>query len=381
MPHTPGTPHIPGRTSSPDKAADSAAAPVVKCLVWDLDGTLWPGTLLEDGEAELPEEIRRTVVELDARGILQSVASRNDHEHAWGWLEKLGIAQYFVLPKIGWGRKSDSILALAEELQFAANTIAFIDDQPVERAEVAYVLPEVRCYEASEATTLTRRPEFSPATVTVDSANRRAMYQAGFRREDARTQHRGSDEEFLKSLEMELTIQHATDEEISRVEELTLRTSQMNATGVHYSDTRLRALLADPRHDVLVTTLADRFGRHGAVGVLLLERLERRWHLKLLATSCRVVSFGTGSTILRWLIDAAAAAGVHLTADFRATERNRIMEVTYRFAGFTDLSCQDCGARSGDATAARCLHLLPTPQEPSPTMRVVAPRLGGGAER
>ncbi|MFD9368412.1 HAD-IIIC family phosphatase [Streptomyces sp. NPDC060020] len=362
-----------------------ADQPLVKCLVWDLDNTLWRGTILEDEEVELPEEIRRTVVELDARGILQSVASRNDHDLAWERLEKLGMAEYFVLPQIGWGRKSDSVRTIASQLQFAESVVAFIDDQPTERAEVTHELPAVRTYAAERATELTGLPEFSPAHVTQDAANRRAMYQAGFQREQAEQEHVGSSEEFLKSLDLRLVIEHAGDEHLARVEELTLRTSQMNATGVHYSDADLRALLADPDHDVLVMSLTDRFGGHGAVGVMLLERGRESWRLKLLATSCRVVSFGTGATILRWLMAQAHRAGVHLTADFRATDRNRIMEVAYRFAGFTQQPCPDCGPAAGSDAAdgaeagIQRLHLVPTAQDVSTTMRVTAPTLG--AER
>ncbi|MFI6682986.1 HAD-IIIC family phosphatase [Streptomyces sp. NPDC050485] len=357
-----------------EPASSTAAAPLVKCLVWDLDNTLWRGTLLEDEEVELTDEIRRTVVELDARGILQSVASRNDHDHAWARLEKLGLAEYFVLPQIGWGRKSDSVRAIAGQLQFAESVVAFIDDQPAERAEVTHELPAVRTYEAERARELTALPEFSPAQVTQDAANRRAMYQAGFKREQAQQEHSGSSEEFLRSLDLRLVIGHARDEDLARVEELTLRTSQMNATGVHYSDADLRALLADPDHDVLVMSLNDRFGSHGAIGVMLLERGSTRWHLKLLATSCRVVSFGTGATLLRWLTGQAHRAGVHLTADFRATERNRIMEVAYRFAGFGQQPCAGCGPAT-DSDVQR-LHLVPAAQDVSATMRVTAPTLG-----
>ncbi|GGW16459.1 hypothetical protein GCM10018980_19250 [Streptomyces capoamus] len=361
---------------------DEAGRPLIKCLVWDLDNTLWRGTLLEDEEVELPEEIRRTVKELDARGILQSVASRNDHDLAQERLEKLGVAEYFVVPQIGWGRKSDSVRAIASRLQFAESVVAFIDDQPAERAEVNHELPAVRTYEAERATELTSLPEFSPAHVTEDAANRRAMYQAGFQREQAEQEHVGSSEEFLRSLDLRLLIEHAGEEHLARVEELTLRTSQMNATGVHYSDADLRALLADPDHDVLVMSLTDRFGSHGAVGVMLLERGEKTWRLKLLATSCRVVSFGTGATILRWLIAQAHRAGVHLTADFRATDRNRIMEVAYRFAGFGQEQCAHCGpaaeAEAADAgeTGVQRLHLVPSAQDVSTTMRVTAPTLG-----
>ncbi|MFC7817153.1 HAD-IIIC family phosphatase [Streptomyces sp. NPDC057367] len=356
-------------------AAPEPVPALVKCLVWDLDNTLWRGTLLEDNEVEVTESIRRIVQELDSRGILQSVASRNDHEHAWARLEKLGLAQYFLVPQIGWGRKSDSVRAIAAELEFAESAIAFIDDQPAERAEVEHELPAVRTYEAERATELTGLPEFRPAHVTEDASNRRSMYQARAKRERAESEHTGSSEEFLRSLGLRLLIEHAGPGQLARVAELTLRTSQMNATGIHYSDADLTALLADPGHDVLVTSLTDRFGSHGAVGVLLLERLPDRWHLKLLATSCRVVSFGTGAAILRWLTDQAHAAGVHLTADFRPTDRNRIMEVAYRFAGFGQGPCEDCGPVEEGSDIER-LHLVPTAQKVSTIMQITSPTLG-----
>nr|ADR01056.1 Noc-9 [Nocardia sp. ATCC 202099] len=359
----------------------------MKCLVWDLDNTLWRGTLLEDGEVRLSDAVRKTIVELDARGILQSVASRNDHDHAWAMLERLGVAEYFVLPRIHWGAKSNSVREIAAELNFALKTIAFIDDLPTERAEVAHHLPEVRCFDATQAEQLPHMPDFSPAVVTVDARRRREMYQAGFRRDAEREEHAGADEDFLRTLDLVMRIGTAREEDLSRVEELTLRTSQMNATGIHYSDADLRALVSDPRHDVLVISLTDRFGPHGAVGVMLVERGDAAWRLKLLATSCRVVSFGAGTVLLRWLTDQAAGAGAHLVADFRRTDRNRMMEVAYRFAGFEQA---DCGCLTGFDTSGadagtvgveiEYLHLVPSPQAAPTTMTVFAPEPHTGGE-
>jgi methoxymalonate biosynthesis protein len=202
------------------------------------------------------------------------------------------------------------------------------------------------------------------------------MYQAKFRRDLDRESYQGADDEFLRSLELVMTIDRARDEDISRLEELTLRTSQMNATGVHYSDATLRGLVGDPDHEVLVIGLTDRYGPHGAVGVLLLSRHERVWHLKLLATSCRVVSFGAGTVILNWITDQAARAGVHLAADFRATERNRMMEVAYRFGGFADEDCECLSAlRAGgtaDTDGLAHLHLRPERSAAPTTLRLDA---------
>jgi methoxymalonate biosynthesis protein len=349
---------------------------LVKCLVWDLDNTLWTGTLLEDPEVRLPGRIRDVIVELDSRGILQSVASRNDFDLAWQQLEELEVAEYFVHPQIGWGRKSDSVRQVAGKLNFALDTIAFIDDLPSERAEVGEYVPGVRCYPAGKAASLTSLTEFSPEVVTVDARRRRQMYQASFRRDAERESFAGPDEEFLRSLDLTMAIDRADEQSLSRVEELTLRTSQMNATGVHYPDQVLRALLADPRHEILTVTLTDKFGPHGAVGVLLLEYQRTVWHLKLLATSCRVVSFGAGAVILNWLIDQAACADAHLAADFRPTDRNRMMDIAYRFAGFTQDPCQ-CLAELGAAgdRDIQLLHLVADRRQPPTTTRLLSPDL------
>jgi methoxymalonate biosynthesis protein len=128
---------------------------------------------------------------------------------------------------------------------------------------------------------------------------------------------------------------------------------------------------------VLVVTLDDRFGTHGAVGVVLLDEHPSVWRIKLLATSCRVVSFGAGAAILRWLVDQAARADTHLVADFRGTDRNRMMEIAYRFAGFTEqqCACQDRVPRDATPEDVRLLHLEPATQPAPDTMRISGPDL------
>jgi methoxymalonate biosynthesis protein len=370
-----------GPEAEPSPAAERPVT--VKCLVWDLDNTLWQGTLAEDEQVRLAEPARELITALDARGILQSIASKNDHEHAWSRLEEFGVAEYFVLPHIGWTAKSESIRAIADGLSFDHRTVAFVDDQATERAEVAFHLPAVRCYPAEELPRLAARPEFSPGTVTADSARRRAMYQAGFRRQAAEAEFAGSDEDFLRSLDLVMTIERAAERDLPRAEELTLRTSQMNATGVYYSLGTLRDLLGDRRHEVLVASLSDRFGPHGTVGIVLLERHPAVWHLKLLLTSCRVVSLGAGSAIIGWLTDQAARAGVHLLADFRPTGRNRMMEVAYRFSGFTAERCGCAAALAGrdPVNALQRLHLAPVRQPPPSTVTLTAPDLSRSPHR
>ena len=168
----------------------------------------------------------------------------------------------------------------------------------------------MRCYPAEQATKLPDLPEFSPATVTEDARNRRRMYQAGFQRDAARAELRRRGRGIPALAGLVMRIGRASGEDLTRVEELTLRTSQMNATGVHYSDAdaALRCWPI-PATRCWSPRSTDRFGPHGAVGVVLLEKHPAVWHLKLLATSCRVVAFGAGAVLLRWLTDQAARRG------------------------------------------------------------------------
>jgi methoxymalonate biosynthesis protein len=349
---------------------------LVKCIAWDLDQTVWHGTLMEGDTPELRPGVREVIVELDRRGILNSVASYNDPEQAWGWLEQFGLTEYLVFPQIGWVRKPDAVHRIADTLQFATDTVAFIDDRPENLAEVTAALPEVRCYRPEDIAGLVSRPEFTPPEITPDAAQRRRRYQEGAARDTARQQFDGPDEEFLRSVRVELRIDRATPADLARLTELTARTTQMNTTGVYYSKDALAALLDDPAYELLVVSASDRFGDYGAVGVLLLRLDARLWHLLLLATSCRVVWFGAGTVILRWLEDQAARAAVNLVADFRASDRNRIMEIAYRFAGFAGAPDGVADGLPPAMAGVVRLHLRPERREPPAALQVVGVDLG-----
>lgn len=101
----------------------------IKCVVWDLDNTLWDGILLEDSSVTLREDALSALQTLDERGILLSIASRNDHDAAMAKLTELGIQEYFLYPEINWNAKSSSIENIARNLNIGLDTFAFVDDQ------------------------------------------------------------------------------------------------------------------------------------------------------------------------------------------------------------------------------------------------------------
>ena len=154
------------------------AAHQFKCIVWDLDNTLWDGILIEDG----PEKIRirpgvvNVLKELDQRGILHSIASKNNSADALKLLRQFGLDEYFLYPQIKWQPKSQSMAEIAQLLNIGIESLAFVDDQEFERAEVKATVSQVAVIDAAEYSTLPEREECRVA-VTTESKTRRLMYR------------------------------------------------------------------------------------------------------------------------------------------------------------------------------------------------------------
>ncbi|HEX8146846.1 MAG TPA: HAD-IIIC family phosphatase [Pyrinomonadaceae bacterium] len=313
----------------------------LKCVVWDLDDTLWKGVLLEDGVVELGDEVRHVIKTLDERGVLQSIASRNEHAHALAKLEELGVAEYFLYPQISWSAKAAGIERIAAAINIGLDSIAFIDDQPFELDEVKHSLPSVTCLGAAEIERLLDMPELMPRFITEDSRVRRQMYVSDIKRRQVEAEFVGPKEEFLATLGMVFTVAPAREEDLRRAEELTVRTHQLNTTGYTYSYEELDHFRRSGRHLLLVAALEDKYGSYGKIGLALVERAADAWTIKLLLMSCRVISRGVGTVLINYIRRLARGEGVRLRAEFVPTDRNRMMYVSYKFAGFRELTRQD----------------------------------------
>ena len=309
----------------------------IKCVVWDLDNTVWDGILLEDAEVTLRPHVVHILKTLDERGILHSIASRNDHDVAMAKLRELGIEEYFLYPQINWGSKAASVAQIAKDINIGLDAIAFVDDQPFEREEVAFSHGKVLCVDSARLEDFLDRPELNPRFITEDSRLRRRMYMADIERNRVEAEYVGPQEEFLATLGMVFTIAPCREEDLQRAEELTVRTNQLNTTGYTYSYEELDALRQSPRHRLLISSLEDRHGSYGKIGLTLIEMGEEVWTVKLLLMSCRVMSKGVGTIMIHHVLRLAKAAGVKLRAEFVSNDRNRQMLITYRFAGFREV--------------------------------------------
>ena len=309
----------------------------IKCLVWDLDNTLWNGTLLEDDHIYLRPNVTAIIKTLDSRGILHSIASKNDYPTAMQKLQEFGLQDYFLYPQINWNSKASSIKQIARAINIEPNTIAFIDDQPFARDEVHSELPQVLCLDAAELSALLDMPQMNPPYVTQDSQMRRLMYIGNITRNRDEEAFAGPKEAFLASLGMTLTIFPAKKDDLTRAEELTNRTNQLNSPGYTYAYDRLNHFRQSAHHRLLMAKLKDRYGSYGHIGLALLNCTPQVWTIKLLLMSCRVISRGVVSMMLSHIMHQAKQNHVKLHAEFLPTGHNRMMNITYRFAGFEEI--------------------------------------------
>jgi FkbH-like protein len=327
----------PGSHAAAVHAAKKKEKQSIKCVIWDLDNTVWDGILLEDPEVRLRPHVVHILKTLDERGILHSIASRNDHDLAMARLRDFGLDEYFLYPRINWNSKAASVAQIAQDINIGLDAVAFIDDQPFEREEVAFTHGQVLCIDSATLDDLLDRHEFNPRFITEDSKIRRRMYLADIARNREEAEYVGPKEEFLATLGMVFTIAPCREEDLKRAEELTVRTNQLNTTGYTYSYEELDELRRSPHHKLLISSLEDRHGTYGKIGLTLIETGPEVWTVKLLLMSCRVMSKGVGMIMIHHVLRMAKAAGVRLRAEFVSNDRNRQMLITYKFAGFREV--------------------------------------------
>lgn len=310
------------RPQPPPKNAPAVGTHKWKCIVWDLDNTLWDGVLLEDGQENI--RIRQGIVdvikETDERGILHSIASKNNPDDALAVLRDLKLAEYFLYPQIGWQPKSEGIKQIAAQLNIGIDTMAFVDDQPFEREEVKAALPQVAVVDAAEYLTITRRLECQ-VPVTLESKSRRIMYREQEHRDLALKSFGGDYLSFLKECRIEVGVTTLDETNVKRVYELAQRTNQMNFSGNRYPEAQLREIMLSPSFETYVIDCRDRFGDYGIVGFAVVNLKEPR--LLDLMFSCRVQAKRVEHAVLGFLLKRFVQDENHsLFANFRKTPKN-----------------------------------------------------------
>ncbi len=306
-----------------------------KCVVWDLDNTIWDGVGLE-GEVFLKDEVVNLIKDLDQKGILHSIASRGDENLSLTLLKKFQIEEYFLAPKINWLQKSNSIIEISKELNIPLDAMVFVDDDDFEIEQVSFMIPEVLTLNAKGAINILKLGELFLTSQSEETKNRRKYYLAESLRKKMELNY-SSREEFLKSCKMKLNIRLMRKEDIYRVCELMSRTHQLNTTGWIMEQNDLQKILVSSKSiNIYVAELDDKFGSYGIVGAAITELIKGKLILKYLAVSCRVMGRGIEQAIIiKLLFDCKLYGNNNLFAEFRDTGRNRMMKMLYQILGFS----------------------------------------------
>ena len=332
-------------------SAEQPAAKV-KCVVWDLDNTLWDGTLVETEDPsvlKLKPGILDVIQELDSRGIIQSVASKNDHAAAMAVLERLGVAEYFLYPQIHWNPKSGSVEQIAKSLNIGIDALALIDDTAFERSQVTSVRPQVRTYDVTEIAGLLARPEFD-VPVTAESRSRREMYRAEEKRNTLMQAEQTDIADFIRKCNLRMHLfDPNTGEEKLRCYELIVRTNQLNMSGKKYTPEEFREILARPNHKNFAFSCADDFGEYGIVGFGQYRVEDSTLVFTEFAMSCRVAGKFVESALFSHLLQTEhCESGIFQVIK---TRKNVLLRNTLEQIGFQVIT---------DANALRCYHFTDT---------------------
>jgi methoxymalonate biosynthesis protein len=327
---------------------------MIKCVIWDIDNTLLAGVYLESGRLPpSPDPAMLGVArELAGRGIIHALASRNPPEAAEYVARVTGIT--FAAAECGWGPKSEAIGRIIGELGLAADAVAFVDDDLLERAEVCFAVPEVLVLSPEDACDAPGWPEFSPAVVTAEARRRGEMYAQRRRRLAEARAFGGSRDEFLRYCRTRVVIEAAGGDDVPRLHELSVRTHQFNSAGTELRQDSLAALIGSAEHLVMTVALADRFGDDGMVGGCVIDVRQAYWNVTLLMMSCRAMGRGVIDALLAWLCQAAGRAGAGcVQVPCLVNSRNVPLRIALAAAGFRadDAASAAPGAQAPEAAA------------------------------
>lgn len=313
----------------------ASPAKKAKCVVWDLDNTIWDGILSEvesPNDLRLKSHILETLQKLDERGVIHSIVSKNEYGFALEALKKFGIDKYFLYPKINWNPKSENIKLIAEDLNINVDTFVFVDDSPFEREEVKRALPQVRVYD--ENIDLLSLPEFD-LIVTDEAKHRREMYKAEENRKNIQSNFGSDYISFLKDCDIRIVVQRINDntkkEDIDRCYELINRTNQLNISGNKYSEGDFKNFLDSNNH--VYFSAIDKYGSYGIVGYFSYS-IDDEMRITVLefALSCRVAKKRIEKAVLSWIFKQEKAK--EMMIKYVKTAKNAPIRNSLEEAGF-----------------------------------------------
>jgi len=354
-----------------------------RCLVLDLDNTLWGGVVGDDGMegieiaeghavGEAFRAVQRLALDLRRRGIVLAVSSKNDDAIARRVFrdhrEMLLREKHLAVFQANWNDKATNIKAISEELSLGLDSFVFLDDNPVERGIIRQMLPDVAVPElpadpAYYARTLAAAGYFESTTFSDEDRQRAAFYERNSQRVALKNSV-GDIEDYYASLGMEIHFAPFDQIGRSRVAQLINKSNQFNLTTRRYSETEIAALEQDPDCFTLQVRLTDVFGDNGMISVVICRPgLPQAWTIDTWLMSCRVLGRSVEQMVLRELILRARERGIsRLIGRYIPCGRNEMVRDHYAKLGFT--SSHEEGLWYLDVAAP----------EPAPTMKIIRAR-------
>ncbi len=336
-----------------------------KCLVLDLDNTLWGGVIGDDGldgirlgQGDALGEgflaVQRYARELGRRGIILAVCSKNDEANAWEPFDKhpemVLRRQDIACFVANWSDKADNIALIARRLNIGLDSLVFVDDNPFERNRVREALPMVAVPELPEEPALAPHAlaaagYFEAVAVTGEDRARTAQYDGNARRDAERGRHTDL-AAYLRSLEMQAPWGYFDSFNRQRIVQLINKTNQFNLTTRRYDEADYDAFLCDDNVVGIHVRLIDRFGDNGLIGVVIAKQDETALAIDTWLMSCRVLGRGVEAATLSILVAEAARRGAtHLTGEYIPSAKNGMVRDHYDKLGFRLIGQSETGAK------------------------------------
>lgn len=325
-----------------------------KCLVLDLDNTLWGGVIGDDGvegirlgqgssAGEAFIAIQTMALELRSRGVILAVCSKNEEDVARAPFRKhpdmLLREDHIAVFQANWSDKAANLRAIASTLNIGLDALVLLDDNPAERMQVRSALPMVAAPELPDDPSLYPRAlaaagYFEAIAFSEEDRNRAQYYQANSRRAQALSSS-GDLGDYLASLEMVCSIGRVDPLSRSRVAQLINKSNQYNLTTRRYSETEVALAENDPKRHAVQIRLVDRFGDNGIISVIIADKGSEAWSIDTWLMSCRVLGRRVQEAALAHLASAAAAEGAKaLIGRYIPSAKNRMVADHYRLLGF-----------------------------------------------
>ena len=325
-----------------------------KCIVLDLDNTLWGGIVGEEGfngiklDSTPPGnaflEFQQNLLALNKRGIILAINSKNNHDDGFQVIRDhpnmILREENFACLKINWEDKVSNMIEIANELNIGLDSMIFFDDDPVNREYMKKSLPEVLTIDipndpSEYSRILHSINDLNVLKITGEDENRSKMYAQERKRTDLQKSSIGINE-FLNQLDIKIQIKKADDFTIPRISQLTLKTNQFNLTTKRYQEEDIRDFTKSKDMIVECVHAADKFGDNGITGVWIIKKSSKEeWYLDTFLLSCRIIGREIEKGILGYVIEKAKLEGVKkIKAQYIPTKKNKPCENFLSDCGF-----------------------------------------------